>query len=564
MRSTRRRLLGILSVLLLLAAGCGGDDGDDEGASPTGEEAEENAPEPVHGGTLVYGVEADTAGPWRPQSMACASACYSTVGRTVFEPLTISGTDGKVYPYLLESITPNENFTEWTLVVRDGITFHDGTPLDAPAITYNLQQTSTAALTGPAVRPIQEITDDGDRTVTVRMSEPWPAFDLYLSSQLGLMASPTWLRAVEAQTADPTAPVGTGPFKFVSYESGENGRFRAERYEGYWRGDGPGSTGEGLPYLDAIEVRFIPDSQARSQALLAGDIDLAHFPNGTEIADFQDEDEVEVELMDHPGETETAYLLMNQLETLPDGTANPFADVRVRRALAHATDREALAISRAGGVYEPANGPFPPGRIGYLEDTGYPDYDPDAARDLLEEVEADTGRPVSISLKTTTDSFNLTTAEVLEDMWEDAGFEVSIDQIPQGEFISAALAGDFQVFTWRNHPGADPDAQYIWWSSTTTQNIAINFGRIRDERVDELLEQIRTETDPDARRAAAEDLNRYFAEQVFDAWLYWVQWGHVHRTNVHNVGVLHIPGAPDGVTALHGGTITPIEIFKTG
>jgi len=252
------------------------------------------------------------------------------------------------------------------------------------------------------------------------------------------------------------------------------------------------------------------------------------------------------------------------METLPDGTANPMADVRIRRALAHATNAEVLSEARGGGIYPPANGPFPPGRAGYLEDNGFPEYSVEEAQAILEEVEAETGQPVSIALKTTTDPFNLTTAEVLQEMWQEAGFEVTLDQIPQGEFISAALAGDFQAFTWRNHAGSNPDSQFVWWSSTTTQGIALNFGRIIDEEVDRLLEEIRTATDPEEQTAAAEDLSRRFAEQVYNVWFQWQFWGHPHQDDVHNVGVLHIPGAPEDVTANQGGTITPIEIFKTG
>ena len=566
----KRLRRGLAVLVVLAAASCGGgDDSGDGDAAPApgdtdGTETTEAAAEvePVRGGTLVYAVEADTSSPWTPQAMVCAAACYSTVGRTVYEPLVLIGDDGEVYPYLLESITPNEDATVWTLVVRDGIAFHDGTPLDGDAVAYNLDATQNAALVGLAVGPMETVASDGDMTVTVTMNSSWPAFGNYLNSQLGLMASPTWLEAVAAGTADPTAPVGTGPFIFESYESGENGRFTATRFDGYWRGDGPESTGEGLPYLDGVEVRFMPDSQARTQALLSGDLDLIQTANGVEIADLREQEGIAVETMEHPGEVETGYLLINNSADV-GGAPNPFADVRVRRALAHATNSEVLSETRAAGVYPVANGPFPPGRAGYLEDTGFPEYDPAAAQALVEEVEAETGEQLVVALKTTTDPFNLTTSELLKEMWEEAGFEVVIDQIPQGEFINEALAGNFQVFTWRNHPGVDPDSQFIWWSSTTTSGIALNFGRIDDPEVDRLLDVIRTNTDDAERTAAAEDLNRYFAEQVFNVWNTWQFWGHAHQDTVQNVGFMRIPDAPEGVTSLIGGTINPIEIFET-
>jgi len=571
--SARRRTLGLLAAFFLVAAGCGGDDGGGDDATPgtdsagggTTQTTEAAAPEPVRGGTLIYAVEADTSQPWLPDQMLCAAACYSTVGRTVYEPLTISGTDGQPYPYLLESFTPNEDFTVWTLVVRQGIKFHDGTDLNADAVAFNLERTRNSALVAKAVQPISSIVSDGASTLTVTMSAPWRAFPVYLTSQLGLMGSPTWIQAaVAAQAAGDsslvTKPVGTGPFVFESYESGENGRFTATRFEDYWRGDGPSSlTNEGLPYLDRVEIRFMPDSSARTQALLSGDINLVQTANGVEIHDLSGNDSVRLTELTTPYETETGYILINNQAEV-GGAPNPFADLRVRQALAYATNNEVISEARTAGEYPVANGPFPPGRDGYLEDSGQLQYDPDAARALVEEVTGGSG-PLQITLKTTTDPFNLTTAELLKEMWEEVGFQVNLDQIPQGEFIGQALAGNFQAFTWRNHSGTDPDGQWVWWSSETTTGLALNFGRIIDPEVDRLLDEIRTETDEAARVTAAEDLNRYMNEQVFNVWNTWVHWAMATGTDVYNAGTLHIPDAPDGVTALIGGVVTPIEIF---
>jgi peptide/nickel transport system substrate-binding protein len=188
-----RRSLGLFAVALLVAAGCGGDDSDSDGEAAPGTGAaegdtpttEEATPEPVRGGTLVYAVEADTSQPWLPDQMLCAAACYSTVGRTVYEPLTIGGTDGEPHPYLLESFSPNGDSTVWTLVVRQGIKFHDGTDLNADAVAFNLERTRNSALVAKAVQPISGIQSDGAYTVTVTMSTPWAAFPVYLQSQLG-------------------------------------------------------------------------------------------------------------------------------------------------------------------------------------------------------------------------------------------------------------------------------------------------------------------------------------------------------------------------------------------
>lgn len=569
--SRRARALAIFAVAGIAIAACGGDDDAadadtearrsavvDDGSAPTA-----SSVEPVHGGTLVVGVSADTANPWTPADMICTNACFHTIRGTVYESVVMTGADGAVYPYLLESIEPNNDFTVWTLVARDGITFHDGTPLDGAAIAYNLQKNVASPQLGLAVTPIKKIAHDGKMTVTVTLDKSWPAFPSYLPSQIGFVASPTWLRAVEAGNADPTKPVGTGPFVVESYESGESGRLRTTRFEDYWRGEGPNATGEGLPYLDAVEVRFMPDGEARSRAVVAGDVDLIVTDTGSEIARLQEESGVEMLAMDSPGSTATFHLLINNAAKVGD-KENPFADERVRRALAMATDKEQLSVVGTGGVFETANGAFPPGRPGHLADTGAPSYDPDAARALLEEVLAETGASsIPISLKTATGAQNVTLSELLEAMWEDVGFTVSIDQIPEGEFFGEAIAGNFEVFTFSSHAGFDPDQQYIWWSSETQgEGLSLNLGRVFEPEVDQLLETIRSESDDAAQTAAAEDLNRFFADHVSFVPLWWEYPYQVFNERVHNVGLMRPPGDDEPVAI--EAPVTPIEIFKTG
>ena len=196
----------MLAALAVGAVACGGDDdgggggGTDDGAVGEGNTTT-TAPvaEPTRGGTLVYAVEADTQNPWLPSAMVCAAACHSTVGRTIYEPLVMLGSDGEPYPYLLESFSSNDDFTVWTLVVRQGIKFHDGTDLNADAVAFNLINQSQSVLVGPAVQPIADngIVSDGAFTVTVTMDTPWPAFPTYLNSQLGYMGSPAWIQAGE-------------------------------------------------------------------------------------------------------------------------------------------------------------------------------------------------------------------------------------------------------------------------------------------------------------------------------------------------------------------------------
>ncbi|HEX4903132.1 MAG TPA: ABC transporter substrate-binding protein, partial [Acidimicrobiales bacterium] len=189
---TRRwpRLLALLLALSLVAAACGDDDGDGDGdaAGPEGggETTTTEAPdegEPVAGGRLVYAVEADVASPWTPQNVVCDISCHMIM-RTVFDTLAlyVEGPDGEpvVEPNLLESFTPNDDFTEWTLTPRQGITFHDGTPFDAAAIKANLDAHLTSFLTGKALADVASIEVVGTDAV-VKTKRPWAHFPGYLT-----------------------------------------------------------------------------------------------------------------------------------------------------------------------------------------------------------------------------------------------------------------------------------------------------------------------------------------------------------------------------------------------
>lgn len=534
------RLLALVLGLALVAAACGGGDdesGSDEDTAP-GEssfeytELEPDTAEPQYGGSLTYGIEADTDNGWLPTEVVCAISC-AEIFRAVYDPLVELDEEGNVVPYLLESIEPNEDYTEWTLVVRDGITFHDGTPLDAEAVAINLNAHQTSLITARAVQDANPAEVVDDRTLVITTEQPWVALDVGLTSQVGFIASPTWLEAVEAGTAQPDEPVGSGPFVFESYEPG--GEFVATRNEDWWRTD---EDGNALPYLDEVRFRIFADGSARTRALITDDIDILHTSQGQNIAELRAEESVE--LVETSQGAEVTYMMIN---TMAD---SPVADLEVREAMAQAIDQEAFSEARSAGVLPPANGLFSPDRPGYLEDTGYPEYDPEAAAAAIEAYEAENG-PVEINVKTTNDQNNRTTIELAAALWEDVGITVNIDQVEQGQFVVDAANGDFEAITFRNLGGVDADQINPFLNSATSAPIgtlAINFNRIEDPVIDEQLEIIRTNPDEEARTAAAEELNRRMSEQLYDLWLSWQVWGIAHQPTVHQVAIGAT--APDG------------------
>ena len=151
--------------------------------------------------------------------------------------------DGKAAPYLAESITPNDDFTEWTVTARAGVTFHDGTPFDGAAIVENITRAKTGALTGNLFRPIDSVAVDpaDPMSVVISMNTSWAEFPFALMGQASYMASPAWLLASDADEAlRRSQPVGTGPFMYEDYKPNEY--FKMTKNPNYWNPP--------YPYLD--------------------------------------------------------------------------------------------------------------------------------------------------------------------------------------------------------------------------------------------------------------------------------------------------------------------------
>jgi peptide/nickel transport system substrate-binding protein len=128
--------------------------------------------------------------------------------------------------------------------------------------------------------------------------------------------------------------------------------------------------------------------------------------------------------------------------------------------------------------------------------------------------------------------------------------KAKITPIEQGQYIGLALTGTFNAFGWRNHGGIDPDTQRYWWESTSSApigSLALNFGRFKDQDMDAALDTIHTSSDPAARKAAAEQVNKIFGQQVYNLWLDWALWGVIEQPYVNGLESNVLPDGTKGV-----------------
>ena len=494
---------------------------------------------PRRGGSLTFATEAEInsfdprVGAW--------DATGLTYARAVYDPLFTQAADGSIKPYLALSIAPNTDYTEWTIKLRPGIKFHDGSPLDANTVRVNLLGLAREPLDGPALFNLSDVTAIDPLTVLITMHTPWVPFPFLLTVKEGMMVGLKQL----ADTSGKTAPVGTGPFVFKEWVPGDH--FTATRNPNYWR--------PGLPYLDSITFKPIPDAQSRVNSLRAGNIDVMHSSDTQNVADLMHDAQFHQinGLNSTQGEPDMGFVMLNT-------TAPPLDDIRVRQALACATDRERFIRTLANGLTRPADGPFVRGSP-YYTPTGYPGYDPARARALVAEYKREKG-PISFKHGNVNTPKARAGNELLGAMWREVGIQTEDVFFEQSPFILNAIVGNFQAYAWRQFNCPDPDANLIWWSSATAAPVgkqALNFARNRDPVIEAALLAGRTQVDPTVRTAAYRMVASRLGADLPYIWLTQAVWIVAGRMAVGGIGRATLP---DGGAArpLDAG-VTPVGEF---
>jgi len=525
----------------LLAAACGGSQAGDKPAADNledagltaadGESGLADAGDPVRGGTLVYGVEADSSGGYcLPEGQLAISGMLAV--RAIYDTLTAPNAEGDYVPYLAKSVTPNDDFTEWTIELRDGITFHDGSDLTAEVVKNNIDAYRGAyegrsPLLFTFTLSNIDTTEVVDDTVVVKTKVPWVAFPafLYGSSRFGIMGQ---AQLDDADSCDRNL-IGTGPFKFEQWSP--NDKFVGSRNEDYWQ---IAPDGEPYPYADGIELRVLSDIEVRINSLESSDgANIIHTSSGEkiggELKDLRDDGDANMFVSENAAEVSFVQL---------NATKPPFDDIRMRQALALGADRSEINDLQNDGLPTVADGPFYTDSIGYLEDPGFPKYDLEAATALVEEYVADGGN-AEFSISSTSDPATIRLAELVQQRAQETGVKVNIIQRDQAALINDAIGKEYQAMLFRNYPGGDPDLNYVWWYGGGNP---VNFGGFDDPEINALLDEGRSEADPDKRAEIYQEVNREFAKETYSIWSWFTPWAVVTDSNVHGILGPPLPG----------------------
>ena len=518
-RRAARAGIAFAAAISLAAAGCSSSDtasgtddvaaeSDGQGSATPGASeyfGPADAGTPTDGGIVVMGIEGE------PEQLDPSRTAFSSSGHyvasAVYEPLVTLDENGDAVPYLLESIEPNEDATVWTLKVRDGITFHDGTPLDADAVLRNLKNRQEAFVTSLSLKPVTSMEAVDDSTVEITLDRSWHEFPTILTTQVGYMVQPDVL---ESSQAGPN-PVGTGPFKFDEHVANERWTFTS--YEDYWR---TAPNGDQLPYLDGIEFRPIPDDANRITALDDGTVNLMHTVSPEQVLQLESTDEFKVVTYSAGEEN---FMVMNMEKA-------PFDSLTARQAVVYASDSQTWLDDISLGSGSIANSAFAPGQTGYLADNGYPAFDMAKAKELVAQYEAETGEDFAFTYLTVNEPRNIRNAQYFQSLYEEAGMTVEIEALPQISLVAKVATGDYQASAFRNYGQPNPDTDVVFWSpeSVIPGGISLNFARITDPELQELLNQAWAETDETKRNEIYQEVSRIWGEQLPYMWMGRLNW----------------------------------------
>ena len=331
----------------------------------------------------------------------------------VFEGLMKPTPDGDLIPAVAESYTVSDDHKTYTFTLREGVQFHNGEPVTAEDVVYSIQRCTAATETGivpvEAFSAITDIQAVDERTVTITLSEPSNEFISYMT---------TAILPADYDQQD-TAPIGTGPFKFVSRTAQDS--IVLEKFDGYW----------GTPAsLDKVTFKIIENADSLLMSLQSGAIDLCAHLTSTQVSQLGEDFTV-------------AEGTMNLVQALYLNNAEePFDDVRVRQALCYAVDKQQIIDLAFDGYGSPIGSSMYPAFGKYFDEslTDYYTYDPDKAKALLAEAGYPNGFDMTITVPSNYQP-HMDTATVLVEQLKAVGINATILPVEWESWVADTYTG---------------------------------------------------------------------------------------------------------------------------
>jgi peptide/nickel transport system substrate-binding protein len=369
-----------------------------------------SAETPVRGGHLVICQPAEPPG--LDPTANTAAAIDRVVWANIYETLVKVDDQGSLVPGLARSWTVSDDGKTYTFMLRKGVSFHNGEAFNAGVAKWNLDRAAAEKTTNPhpeyfRVIAASEAVDDTTLQVTLKKVDA-----LFL---IHLAEGDAAMLPMKGHAQAKSNPVGTGPFRFVKWVQGD--RVEMARYPGYWNPE--------LPYLDKVTFRFIPDPNAQAAALKAGDIDVIGWIGSPETAQ---------ELAKDKRYKVLAGASTSEVILSTNNKAQPFDDPRVRRAMAHAIDRQMIIDLAMSGYGTPVGSHWSPATPYYADMLAVHPHNPAKAKALLAEAGFPKGFDAVLRVPNKY-AYSVRAGEVLVDQLSQVGIRLKMENIEWGQWI---------------------------------------------------------------------------------------------------------------------------------
>lgn len=543
MKPWRRKLALLVTVLALVAAACG-DDGEGTGSSqtdPPDDTSSESTTslQPVAGGVVRISQYSTSPGldPVKYANSGTAGgqemlAIYDTLMQ--YDPETATYT-----PRVAESLESNDDYSEWTLKLRSGLTFGDGTPLDAEAVKFAIEREMAEGNSSPRgqiLSFVESVSVVDNLTVLYKLHNPWAGFPYLLSGVGGMVYSPTYFNSVgaEAFNLDP-GPATLGPFRVETYRPGEI--LRLVKNPDYYGGE---------VYLDALEFITVGGADASYEALKAGTTDAGFFLSAPISRKADEEGYVRNQTLAMAGN----MMIFNSgvkvacsggqpaglCDGKPDGEMvqppSATADPRVRKAIAHAVDPEVVNQRAYDGAANPNSAPF----AGSRWDPGIegPKYDLEEAKRLFAEAKAD-GWDGKVRILAPNTPEGQAWALAVETQLDAAGIDATADTTndTQGIIGKLLIQRDFDTATWALSMLGDADSPYP--SLLASFNSAAPRYGYGNAEFDAAIDMLRTAATDEDRVAAFRAITELWVRDNPAHVITSLEQGLIHRPELHGV-----------------------------
>ena len=396
----------------------------------------------------------------------------------VYETLLAFDKDRNFVPLLATDWKPVDDLT-WDFTLREGVKFHDGTPFNGEAVKATFDRLLDPATGSPQkdkLGMIKEVIVKDDTHVTLKLSTPYAPLLSILASNEGSILSPKMIKDTPDQLA--THPVGTGPFVFDSWKSGQE--ITLNKNNDYW--------GEKVK-VDSVVFKVVPEDATRLAMIESGEAHISDQVPVTEIDRIENSDKMNLFRTDGLA---VEYVGFNT-------TKAPFDNVKVRQAVSYAIEREAIISGVYNNVGTLANVAMSPQVFGYSKDVKAYPYDVNKAKSLLKEAGYDKG--IKVTLLTSDRKERINMAEVIQSQLKGIGVDVEIQVMEYGSYIQQIEKGDHQMLIggWGNATGDGDYNQYNLFHSASIGAPGNHF-YYQNPVVDKLIEQGRVETEPSKRQ----------------------------------------------------------------